>query len=271
LPHRQLSARPAFRGDARAPHAGMQKDAHLDFCLVWRARSPSCSTRGGGAEGGDTVVQRGTATLEQPVGQGVRGRDILARRDLLTFLECSTSTCGARISRLVSADAPLDRIYHGSPSARAAVEPARRTFLWWISSRHDPPLEAGWAPRSHPALDQGERPHLRQGRKLCCGLGVALGMAVERDGSVTTLASHYGESASTARTDIVVRSDVRSISPIHPARSTTSHGLRRNRSSYLDFQGVFRISPDGAKLDAVITDTVYPNGLASRRTSPCST
>jgi len=31
---------------------------------------------------------------------------------------------------------------------------------------------------------------------------------------------------------------------------------------YLDFQGVFRISPDGAKLDAVVTDTVYPNGLA---------
>jgi len=31
---------------------------------------------------------------------------------------------------------------------------------------------------------------------------------------------------------------------------------------YLDVQGVFRIAPDGAKVDAVITDTVYPNGLA---------
>ena len=31
---------------------------------------------------------------------------------------------------------------------------------------------------------------------------------------------------------------------------------------YLDFQGVFRISPDGARVDAVVTDTVYPNGLA---------
>jgi gluconolactonase len=31
---------------------------------------------------------------------------------------------------------------------------------------------------------------------------------------------------------------------------------------YLDFAGVFRVSPDGRRVDPVVTDTVYPNGLA---------
>jgi len=43
---------PRVPGGARAPHAGMQKTRTSISAWFWRRESPSCSNRGGGAEGG---------------------------------------------------------------------------------------------------------------------------------------------------------------------------------------------------------------------------
>jgi gluconolactonase len=85
---------------------------------------------------------------------------------------------------------------------------------------------------------------------------------VEPDGKVTTLASHYQGKRINSPNDIVVRSDGAIYFTDSPGALYNVGMASEDLQQYLDFQGVFRISPDGAKLDAVITDTVYPNGLA---------
>jgi uncharacterized cupin superfamily protein len=51
----------AFRADARAPHAGMQKTRTLDFCLVLQGEiTLVLDTEEVELKAGDTVVQRGT-------------------------------------------------------------------------------------------------------------------------------------------------------------------------------------------------------------------
>ena len=79
---------------------------------------------------------------------------------------------------------------------------------------------------------------------------------------MTTLASHYEGNRINSPNDIVVRSDGSIYFTDSPGALYNVGMASEDLQQYLDFQGVFRISADGAKLAAVITDTVYPNGLA---------
>lgn len=103
----------------------------------------------------------------------------------------------------------------------------------------------------------------RQGRMLSCEHNTSRVVREEPDGSLTVLASHYQGKQLNSPNDIVVRSDGR----VYFTDPTSGRGERygRFRPQELDFQGFFRIDPDGGNLTLLASDFLVPNGLCFSR------
>jgi len=140
------------------------------------------------------------------------------------------------------------------------VEPARRTFLWGISSGHDPPLEAGRGRRGlHPASTKANGLTFDKGGRLLRGGWASRSVCgSERDGSVTTLASHTGK-AHQQPNDIVVRSDGAIYFTIHPRALQRRHASETCSSTRLPGRVPHSLTREARRRDHRY---VYPNGLA---------
>ena len=95
----------------------------------------------------------------------------------------------------------------------------------------------------------------KQGRLITCEHGNRRVSRTETDGKVTPLANHYDGKRLNSPNDVVVKSDGAIYFTDPP------FGVRRDERE-LDFQGVFRISPDGKTLTVLVKDFIKPNGLA---------
>ena len=95
----------------------------------------------------------------------------------------------------------------------------------------------------------------KQGRLIACEHGSRSVTRTEADGTITTLADHYDGKRLNSPNDVVVKSDGAIYFTDPP------FGVRRGEQE-LDFQGVYRIAPDGKTLTVVARDFVKPNGLA---------
>jgi len=96
----------------------------------------------------------------------------------------------------------------------------------------------------------------RQGRLLACEHGNRRVSRTEPDGSVIALADRWQGKRLNSPNDIVVRSDGAVYFTDPP------YGLyQQTEGKELDFQGVYRIDPDGS-LHLVLDDFEKPNGLA---------
>ena len=100
----------------------------------------------------------------------------------------------------------------------------------------------------------------REGRLLVAGWGGRTVWRVEKDGSRTTLASHWEGRKLNSPNDIVVRSDGSIYFTDSPGGLLNVGMVGDDLQKYLDIQGVFRIAPDG-NMHLVTDDFVYPNGL----------
>ena len=96
-------------------------------------------------------------------------------------------------------------------------------------------------------------------RLIACEAATSLVTRAEPDGSLTTLACLYDGQEINSPNDVVVRSDGSIYFTDPPSGRALPHGLPRPR--YLDFQGVFRIPPDGGALELLLDDMNTPNGL----------
>ena len=94
-----------------------------------------------------------------------------------------------------------------------------------------------------------------QGRLVTCEHENRRVSRTEPDGTVIPLATHYEGKRLNSPNDIVCRSD----GSVY--FSDPPYGVKAELRE-LDFQGVFRVSPDGKKLTVVAQDFVKPNGLA---------
>jgi sugar lactone lactonase YvrE len=94
-----------------------------------------------------------------------------------------------------------------------------------------------------------------QGRLVTCEHENRRTSRTEQDGTVVALATHYEGKRLNSPNDIVCKSDgaVYFSDPPYGVKSE----LRE-----LDFQGVFRVSPDGNSLTLLVSDFIKPNGLA---------
>jgi sugar lactone lactonase YvrE len=94
-----------------------------------------------------------------------------------------------------------------------------------------------------------------QGRIVTCEHENRRTSRTELDGTVVALATHYDGKRLNSPNDIVCRSD----GSVY--FSDPPYGVKPELRE-LDFQGVFRVSPDGKTLTLVAGDFIKPNGLA---------
>jgi gluconolactonase len=100
-----------------------------------------------------------------------------------------------------------------------------------------------------------------QGRLVVAGWAWRRVWRMELDGTIRTLCSHYDGKNLNTPNDIVVRSDG-SIYFTDPPGALGSVGMEGDDvQRYLDYCGVYRISPAG-ETTLVVKDMTYPNGLA---------
>jgi gluconolactonase len=103
-----------------------------------------------------------------------------------------------------------------------------------------------------------------EGRIIHCSHGARAVLRTEHDGTVTTLVSHYRHARLNSPNDVVVASDG-SIWFTDPP-----YGIRSDHEGYKadpEIPGcyVYRFEPETERLDAIVTDMIYPNGLAFSR------
>jgi gluconolactonase len=101
----------------------------------------------------------------------------------------------------------------------------------------------------------------QQGRLVVAGWSWRRVWRLEHDGSITTLCAEFEGKKLNSPNDIVVKSDgsIYFTDPSGGLNNVEMHGDDVQR--YIDYHGVFRISPEG-KTTLVVKDFVYPNGLA---------
>ena len=134
-------------------------------------------------------------------------------------------------NELLFSDIPASRIYCYSPSTNSF-----RVF-------REPSGQA-----NGNALDP-------QGRLVTCEHENRRVSRTESDGMVTALATHYESKRLNSPNDVVCKSD----SSVY--FSDPPYGVKPELCE-LDFQGVFRVSPNGKTLMLLARDFLKPNGLA---------
>ncbi len=95
----------------------------------------------------------------------------------------------------------------------------------------------------------------KQGRLIACEHGTRRVTRTETDGTLTVLAERYDNKRLNSPNDCVVRNDGATYFTDPP------YGVKPEERE-LDFQGVYRISPDGKSLTLLARDFIKPNGLA---------
>ena len=101
----------------------------------------------------------------------------------------------------------------------------------------------------------------RQGRLVACEHANRRVSRTEPEGSIVTLASHYKGKRINSPNDVVVKSDG-SIYFTDPPSGLSERLGGDDLQQYLDFQGVYRVSPDGSTLTLLVADFDRSNGLA---------
>ena len=99
----------------------------------------------------------------------------------------------------------------------------------------------------------------KQGRLVTCEHANRRVSRTEADGTVVTIASHYEGKRLNSPNDVVVKSDGSIYFSDPPYGLTADYGIEGEQD--LDFQGVYRLSPDGQTLTLLIDDFDRPNGL----------
>lgn len=98
----------------------------------------------------------------------------------------------------------------------------------------------------------------REGRLLSCEHSTSQ-VVREEGGELKVIASRYQGKELNSPNDIVVKSDGRIYFTDPPAGRSERYG--RFRPQELDFQGFFRVDPDGQNLTLLGKDFILPNGL----------
>jgi gluconolactonase len=177
-----------------------------------------------------------------------------------------TDMTAAGFERIMPQHTPLDRIAYGLQFGEGPVWNARQGSLLWVDIVGDTIWK--WTPGKgaeiflRPSGKANGMTYDRQGRLVVAGWASRTVWRMEPDGSIVTLASRYQGKKINTPNDIVAKSDG-AIYWTDPPMAMYIPGMAGDDvQRYLDFIGVFRLSPDGSTLTPVVDDFVNPNGLA---------
>lgn len=101
----------------------------------------------------------------------------------------------------------------------------------------------------------------KEGRLVVAGWSGRTVFRIEKNGSVTTLASQWQGKKLNSPNDIVIHSNGWIYFTDPPGGLLNVGMVGADLQRYLETQPVFRVSPDGKELKVVTEDFVYPNGL----------
>ncbi|TMB72544.1 MAG: SMP-30/gluconolactonase/LRE family protein, partial [Deltaproteobacteria bacterium] len=165
-------------------------------------------------------------------------------------------------SRIVPKEATLDRIACQLQFGEGPVWNARLGYLQWVDIVGDTIWK--WVPGQgasvflSPSGKANGMTYDKQGRLVVAGWASRSVWRMAHDGSIVTIASHYQGKKINTPNDIVVKSDG-SIYWTDPPMAMYIPGMAGDDlQRYLDFIGVFRLSPDGKTLTPVADDFENP-------------
>jgi gluconolactonase len=164
---------------------------------------------------------------------------------------------------LVEADAELERIGSGFTFTEGPLWTNRDGGSLLFSDMPGDTRRRWTAPGgvevvAHPSNKGNGLSWDLEGRLLICEHSTSSLIRVEPDGSRTVLASHWEGKELNSPNDVVVSSDGAIVFTDPPYGRWPGFGVERDQE--LDFQGVYRVTPDG-ELQLLVDDFEKPNGL----------
>jgi len=159
------------------------------------------------------------------------------------------------LKRIIPRGTTMERIPVANSFAEGPVWNARDRYLLWTDAFEDRIMR--WAPGEQvttfmqPTGQALALTYDRNGRLVATGWSSRTMWRLEPDGSKTVLASHYQGKKINTPNDVVVRSD----GSIYWTDPTSALSIAifspDDLQQYLDFESVFRLSPDGTDLKRV--------------------
>ena len=164
---------------------------------------------------------------------------------------------------LVDADAQVEKLGTGCQFTEGPVWNSEGKFLLFSDIPSNQmkkwSSETGIINFREPSGKSNGLTYDRQGRLIACEHANRRVSRTEADGEIVTISSHYGGKRLNSPNDVVVKSDGSIYFTDPPYGLTAEYGTLGEKE--LDFQGVYRLSPDGNSLALLVDDFDCPNGL----------
>lgn len=164
---------------------------------------------------------------------------------------------------LIDADAELTQLGTGCEFTEGPVWHAEGKFLLFsdipANQMKKWTAEEGITNFRVPSGKSNGLTYDKQGRLVTCEHANRRVSRTEADGTVVTIASHYEGKRLNSPNDVIVKSDGSIYFSDPPYGLTADYGVEGEQD--LDFQGVYRLSPDGQTLTLLVDDFDRPNGL----------
>ena len=164
---------------------------------------------------------------------------------------------------LIDADAELEQLGTGCEFTEGPVWHAEGKFLLFsdipANQMKKWTAEEGITNFRVPSGKSNGLTYDKQGRLVTCEHANRRVSRTEADGTVVTIASHYEGKRLNSPNDAIVKSDGSIYFSDPPYGLTADYGIEGEQD--LDFQGVYRLSPDGQTLTLLVDDFDRPNGL----------
>ena len=164
---------------------------------------------------------------------------------------------------LVDADAQVEKLGTGCQFTEGPVWNSEGKFLLFSDIPSNQmkkwSSETGIINFREPSGKSNGLTYDRQGRLIACEHANRRVSRTEIDGEIVTIASHYEGKRLNSPNDVVVKSDGGIYFTDPPYGLSAEYGSLGEKE--LDFQGVYRFSPDDNSLTLLIDDFDCPNGL----------
>ena len=164
---------------------------------------------------------------------------------------------------LIDADAELEQLGTGCEFTEGPVWHAEGKFLLFsdipANQMKKWTAEEGITNFRVPSGKSNGLTYDKQGRLVTCEHANRRVSRTAADGTVETIASHYEGKRLNSPNDVIVKSDGSIYFSDPPYGLTADYGVEGEQD--LDFQGVYRLSPDGQTVTLLVDDFDRPNGL----------
>ena len=167
------------------------------------------------------------------------------------------------MSNIIAANATIETVASGFLFTEGPVWDAARGCLNFsdipASAIHEWRPDVGLSVFRSPSGKSNGLTRDRERRLIVCEHAGRRVSRIEKDGSTTTIASHYKGRRLNSPNDVVVKSDGYIYFTDPPYGLNPVYGVAANPE--LDFTGVYRVATDGSEI-SVVADDCTPNGLA---------